>query len=364
MQPKSDVPNLDILRGLAVLLVVVDHSGKFLGLPPGPLNPLGGTGVYLFFVHTCLVLMLSLERQQARQTGGLSMTFYTRRFFRIYPLSVFFVLLVAGFSIPAHYIAGPFRVALLSPSWRELFSNLALSMNLTADRPILGQLWSLPIEVQMYVFLPPLYLLARRYGPVLVSALWVFAALIALLHGWLDFRGSARLSLIRYVPCFVPGVIAYTLWRSRPRFRAIFWLPTLFVLCGFYYAIRTPAASWLMCLAVGLAAPFFQQATARWLVIPAHYVAKYSYGIYLGHVLALWIGFNLVRGPFVIQTVLWLVALVVIPVAAFHWLESPCITLGVRVSLYWDARAIRKEVPALASVGGESALSRARTASR
>lgn len=76
LAPRSgDLPNLDILRAVAVLLVLVDHSAKFFGGSFDLLHPLGITGVYLFFTHTSLVLMFSLERQVAHSPKNIYSVF-------------------------------------------------------------------------------------------------------------------------------------------------------------------------------------------------------------------------------------------------------------------------------------------------
>ena len=70
---RANSPNLDILRAVAVLTVVVDHlvpTLRFHGYEvPRSVQSLtlhiGHAGVLAFFVHTSLVLMYSLER-----TGG------------------------------------------------------------------------------------------------------------------------------------------------------------------------------------------------------------------------------------------------------------------------------------------------------
>src|SRR5512141_1244622 len=96
-------PNLDFLRALAVLFVFVDHLllthgiQRILFFSPADL---GRVGVYFFFVHTSLVLLMSLER--TRLTGIRKvMHFYFRRMFRIYPLAIFFVLLVSLCTVPS-----------------------------------------------------------------------------------------------------------------------------------------------------------------------------------------------------------------------------------------------------------------------
>ena len=68
MQIDADSPNLDVLRACAVLVVLAFHTVGFFnrGLASNlGLEQLGRLAVLFFFVHTCLVLMLSLERQTA-----------------------------------------------------------------------------------------------------------------------------------------------------------------------------------------------------------------------------------------------------------------------------------------------------------
>src|SRR5207249_6404641 len=69
------------------------------------LEQLGRLAVLFFFVHTCLVLMLSLERQTAKfGLHNLHWIFMTRRAFRVYPLSIAVVPAVFLLGLP---VAGP-----------------------------------------------------------------------------------------------------------------------------------------------------------------------------------------------------------------------------------------------------------------
>ena len=91
--------NLDILRAIAVLFVLTDHLSntqqwRLYGIRH---EVVGHAGVLLFFVHTSLVLMLSLDREMEGARSSRSriyLAFLVRRFFRIYPLSVVTVLFV------------------------------------------------------------------------------------------------------------------------------------------------------------------------------------------------------------------------------------------------------------------------------
>src|SRR5258708_39971052 len=93
-------PNLDLLRTVAVLCVFVSHLLDVFGIRS--FGSLGRGGVIIFFVHTSFVLMGSLERLQ--QDGGgkwqLGRGVWCRRFFRIFPLSILFVVLIGMFRVP------------------------------------------------------------------------------------------------------------------------------------------------------------------------------------------------------------------------------------------------------------------------
>src|SRR5207245_2321743 len=82
---------LDLIRSVAVLSVFFAHLHDIV---TGRQTTLGWhfaqMGVLIFFVHTSMVLMLSLERSKL-EGKGLCGAFYLRRFFRLYPLSIFCV---------------------------------------------------------------------------------------------------------------------------------------------------------------------------------------------------------------------------------------------------------------------------------
>jgi peptidoglycan/LPS O-acetylase OafA/YrhL len=161
----GDSSNLDLLRSVAVLFVVANHlfvvSGRFF---VGPLNvqELGRLGVLFFFVHTCCVLMCSIARQESKAPGqSIALSFFVRRAFRIYPLSVFTVAFVSIFALPLGHFQNGTHVA-VHLDRLGLFANYFLVQDI-ANRPsILVTLWSLPYEMHMYLLLPILYLLIKH----------------------------------------------------------------------------------------------------------------------------------------------------------------------------------------------------------
>ena len=82
---------------MAVISVVVEHTLISLGVVtvgPFPIQFFGVMGVMVFFVHTALVLMWSLERKPN------TLDFYIRRVFRIYPLALLAIAIVVIFHAP------------------------------------------------------------------------------------------------------------------------------------------------------------------------------------------------------------------------------------------------------------------------
>src|SRR5947209_4751166 len=138
--------NLDFMRSIAVLLVVGAHSCLYLGHPEY-CGWAGITGVSIFFVHTTLVLMWSLERDE--HVGR----FYLRRSFRIYPLWLAVLACVLLMRLPQY----PPDYAFHWPHPQELLGNILLVGNLRGGVGLVGASWTLPIEMQMYLFLPFLF---------------------------------------------------------------------------------------------------------------------------------------------------------------------------------------------------------------
>ena len=139
---QHDSSNLDLLRSLAVLFVFSFHTYLFQvqarqipEFSPFRLevHQLGHWGVLIFFVHTSVVLNVFSGVQQFKSSGkNLYAPFLTRRVFRIYPLSIFMVLMVVFLKLPvAHLSNGVFQAT--EQSWQGVLSNLFLIQNFSGS---------------------------------------------------------------------------------------------------------------------------------------------------------------------------------------------------------------------------------------
>lgn len=156
------LPGLDGLRFVAFLLVFIHHAG----LPPEfwPLRALqtyGWVGVEIFFAISAF-LFFHLLREEARQTGSISISkFFARRFLRIYPLMM-------GAPILGLLIYGAFK-----PDWFGRLLGLASftdnilvavlpAYNLST--PFSQHLWTLSAEFQIYLAIPLAFVFLRSEG--------------------------------------------------------------------------------------------------------------------------------------------------------------------------------------------------------
>jgi peptidoglycan/LPS O-acetylase OafA/YrhL len=322
----ADSGNLDLIRACAVLCVFFAHLHDIVtGRATLVGWHLAQIGVLTFFVHTSMVLMLSLERM--RLAGKqMFLAFYLRRFFRLYPLSMFCVtlaMLLHRAPIATH--------SLRYWTWWEYLVNLALANNLTYTDTMVGGLWTLPLEVQMYVLLPALYLLVRSRGPAALGLLWILSVPLAVAQGHI----SERISVLAYAPCFIAGVLAYGIAQRWPR-RSPGWLwPVVFpaTWCVFFLARHGADMPyrWAFCLTLGCAIPWFREIPSGLMRRAAAIVAKYSYGIYLSHVALMIWAFNLPVTPLA-RWAVFIVSAIAVPVAMFYCIERPLMQTGKLLS--------------------------------
>jgi peptidoglycan/LPS O-acetylase OafA/YrhL len=321
-------PNLDVLRSLAVFFVVLSHvliDNSLMHIGAYHTQTLGTLGVLIFFVHTCLVLMRSLERQDgAGMQRSLALPFLTSRFFRIFPLSVFVVLVLAA-------IGGPDPHQHLTPLM--FISNIFLVQNLTGSASITPVLWSLPFEVQMYLFLPALYRWSRssaRHAWRWVLVLWCAFILLV----WVFWRFGVNFDLIKFFPCFLPGVLAYCLRTMRSRWSAgilFSYVGANAILYPLLVGLGASATvlSWGICLGLGVLIPVCGDVKSMWLRTVASVVARYSYGIYLIHLSVLDVVFHRLRGvPSALAWLLFIGGVAALSYATYHMIEKPGIGLG------------------------------------
>jgi peptidoglycan/LPS O-acetylase OafA/YrhL len=196
MKIKGHIPELDGVRGIAVLLVVVYHAFVFSTSPLegriATLASYGFAGVDLFFVLSGFLITGILL--SAKGKPAYFRNFYAKRALRIWPL--YYLLLLFAFGLlpflihHAHLAMG--ESALLEGKSKIVY--IFLLQNLwypgSAGPTILGMTWSLAIEEQFYIVWPWLVLLCGRK-----TLVCILAAILVLSPGirlWASLHGVSR----------------------------------------------------------------------------------------------------------------------------------------------------------------------------
>jgi peptidoglycan/LPS O-acetylase OafA/YrhL len=217
-----------------------------------------------------------------------------------------------------------------------LISNLLLIQNLTGSPSIPSPLWSLPFEMQMYLFLPALFVMCRsKHALSWLSILW-FASIGAVL---LAATLALDYHVIKYIPCFLPGVFAFVLHKRRAEpaaepaflFGYVLVVGALFPFLVALGATETPLL-WAICLGLGILIASCRQLQNRLLARFAKTIATYSYGIYLIHSECIDLAFSKMSGyPWSVKCGVFFTATGCIAYAAHHLIEQPGIALARRL---------------------------------
>jgi peptidoglycan/LPS O-acetylase OafA/YrhL len=147
-------PGLDLLRALAIIVVVIYHAALFGFKLPSRIDRFGWIGVDLFFVLSGYLIGGQLLAPLACGNEISLGRFFARRVLRIMP--AYFVVLAVYFLLPS-WREYP---DMSQPLWKFLLSvqNIALH-----GGTAFSHAWSLAVEDQFYLGLPFILILVSRW---------------------------------------------------------------------------------------------------------------------------------------------------------------------------------------------------------
>ncbi|PYK40515.1 MAG: acyltransferase [Verrucomicrobia bacterium] len=301
-------PGLDLLRALAIIVVVIYHAALFGFKLPGRVDRFGWIGVDLFFVLSGYLIGGQLLAPLAREHSIKLGRFFARRIFRIMP--AYFVTLAVYFLLPS-WREYP---DMAQPLWKFLLSiqNIALH-----GGTAFSHAWSLAIEDQFYLALPLILILIScwpRAGIIIPCIIFIGGLVLRAFLAWqnpgdggVSFRGFQ--SWIYYptwtrLDPLVFGVVLAAIEKFRPSWwRRLMdgalwlWLPGLAaIVYGLYIGegdLTVAACIWQFPLiGFGMAALLVCAVSPRLLFrrieIPgAAFLASIAYSVYLSHKLVI-----------------------------------------------------------------------------
>jgi peptidoglycan/LPS O-acetylase OafA/YrhL len=375
------LPSLDGWRAIAILLVLIAHSGMFYfsDVGPHPSSRLqsyairGSAGVDIFFAISGFLICTLLLREQ-KKTGRINLrSFYIRRVFRILPPYLLY-LAVIGVLASTGYIMVT-RQEFISCL---LFFRNYLPLQLTRDGGwYTGHFWSLAVEEHFYLLWPALLLLLHRRRAALTAIVVILAITI-----WrtLDLRfhfipvNAVQIFEHRTdtrLDCLIWGCLfatAYTSDAARQWLKAwinpYIWLASaavLIVLTAEFFGrgslrpaiaatVRPPLFALLVVATViqpqWLVARILEDARLRW-------IGRISYSLYIWQQLFLVV--HSVPRPLPFGR--WqevpraFLCIAVCALASYYLVEQPLIRLGHKLSGRRSPTAIAPATPAIAPAG-------------
>ncbi len=267
---------LDGLRGVAVLMVLVDHTG----LIPGAHPTLGAAGVTVFFVLSGFLITNVIIDTRDRDDWSLR-AFLMARVVRLLPALLVMQAVAAAWWV----LAGrPFADLF----WQIVSATLYLENLFPGDgtsTDLLAHTWSLATEEQFYLLWPlVLPLILRSWSPLLLIVCGVLASIVARL--WLGFNGHDGTSVSLPANAFsllLGGVLAIerpTIGRGRVQRAGVFvGLALIVALVGAPLILAPVGVAVVAVFVVAFALPGVPLLEGRWL----RFVGRISYALYLWH---------------------------------------------------------------------------------
>ncbi len=166
---RGRIPALDGLRAVSIVLVVGEHFTLANGFRPASafgllLGHLGSIGVDIFFTISGFLITTLLLREWHRNDSISLRAFYIRRFLRIMPAALVFLMVIAALQV----------TGLVELSTRNWLHALTYTVNFDpAPAWEVGHLWSLSIEEHFYLLWPLALLLLKPRAAGTLAFVWL-----------------------------------------------------------------------------------------------------------------------------------------------------------------------------------------------
>lgn len=283
-----------MLRGLAIIGVVVVHTSQLFDLPFNSLADYGQMGVQLFFVVSAYTLFRSYDHR--RNETSRARKFFIRRFFRIAPLYY------CGLAFYAAMRLATARFGVVEYTPINVAANVMFVHNLipSAINDVVPGGWSIGCEMLFYLTVPVLFHRLAKAGASKLA--WVAGLLLlgnliiqALLSAYdpsyailsRDFR---YFNIINQAPVFVLGIMLLRLDAQKKEnvaapalcfllFTALAYLTLRFKLLNEFFIFLVPTLSGISFVGLGLT---ILRLRVKWPNLLVE-IGKNSYSIYIVH---------------------------------------------------------------------------------
>jgi peptidoglycan/LPS O-acetylase OafA/YrhL len=364
------IPSLTGVRGLAAFWVFLNHMGHlaaFLFFWPQLENYIfisnGFRGVDLFFILSGFILMHVHANELKNPDKGALSKFYITRFFRVYPINAFVLLLLVPFvlsfpdyvAVSRSYTDAHFSYRIHNYSLAGFFQSLLLAQTWTFLK--LGEwniaAWTLSAEVLGYAFFPYLARRIMKEYSTRKCVVYAFLSLsvltcLLIIFGHAENNPTGTFGSVRMAFCFFSGICIYRAYQLTgdgfiPYASGLTILSIAFILTTMFWGPAPLLDSF------GFAGLIFGLAYGRgpvnaFLTTPlALFMGKISFSFYLIHFLLIeiffWAFAGALRGQHLGIRISALLALTafcfLISCALYIGIEKPFQRAGKKLVLRW-----------------------------
>jgi peptidoglycan/LPS O-acetylase OafA/YrhL len=348
LKPSAYLPTLDGWRALSIGLVIMHHSQIQLTVPMiGPLLQsiarVGEVGVEIFFAISGLLICSRLLEEESR-AGQISVKgFYVRRFFRILPAAIFYLVVIA-------ILAGLRVIPVVPLDWFAalfFFRNYAMLFEYLHHSPLplhwyTGHFWSLSMEEHFYLVLPAVLVAFKR------TRLWILAGLAISVALWrmvltyvihrdyqFNFRTDTHVDALLLPAMIVLALYPLTRNQTARRYIPVWSFPVFLMMELLLLTTRVPCFFTLQAIVLALLilSTVLHPHSIQGRVLESkllRWIGWISYSLYLWQ--QLFFGVNFVGSPpglaLLRKPPINLVALLVCATFSYYAIEKPFVRLG------------------------------------
>ncbi|MEO6286572.1 MAG: acyltransferase [Dyadobacter sp.] len=207
VSPDARLVELDALRGLAALSVVLFHftindNAKLLGWE----FSYGVTGVDIFFMISGFVIFLTVMKIRRWQD------FVVSRFARLYPAFWYCMFITLGFTVFSEPdFVSPFRI----------FANATMMPVYFGIEDLDGSYWTLLVEIIFYLWILVLFITnnirnINKIGFITILSMMLFHQFSAYYVDFYEFTVK-KVQLLNHFPLFFSGILFYQLKKGEKR---------------------------------------------------------------------------------------------------------------------------------------------------
>lgn len=304
---------IDIVRGLAILAVILVHIGSIVpGLPAisTAIFMFGNLGVQLFFVASALTLCLSMQSRADDDW----LNFYIRRFFRIAPIFYCGIVFYFFWHLLKNYHATGLLALSEGDNFPALIQNMLFVHGFSPSNfnYLVPGAWSIGAEMAFYALFPMIILIVRR-GIGAMLALFVASWFLSVAAQIIMFNvvsprlidsavimeplenvgfGFIYANIFNQLPVFLAGCIAFLLIKSRIGpvhllIAGLLCLTSLLLMISPSFQTNFTGAIYPTLAAIGFAIgivwlankPIAMNAITSWLI----HIGRLSFAIYIVH---------------------------------------------------------------------------------